>query len=272
MTASTRTLHTVTRLEGLNLYLRSSGPEDSPRPAIFWIHGLGESGLCFEHLLAHPRLAPRYQIALDMPGYGKSPWLAQAKTLPELAGLLARWLDQHHPQPVVVIGHSMGGVIGQFLCEQHPESVAGFVNVEGNQSLGDCGFSSRANALSHEEFISSGFDKLCQQLFKEALAEPALRTYYPSVRLCDPSAFHLNSTELVQLSNEEKLARRMAALDLGTHYVYGSPDGAAERSQALIREVGVSSSAIEPAGHWPFLDRPEDFLDVLVALLDSFGT
>ena len=41
---------------------------------VLWIHGLGESGLCFERLLARPDLADWQHVVADLPGYGRTAW------------------------------------------------------------------------------------------------------------------------------------------------------------------------------------------------------
>jgi pimeloyl-ACP methyl ester carboxylesterase len=255
---------------GLELYCRSkiASAVDARSRTLLFVHGLGESGLCFERVMNDNRLAGHHRIAFDLPGYGKSLWAQQPLSLEGHALLLASCLEQEpRTRDVVVIGHSMGGVIGQILCERRADLVTAFLNVEGNQSIGDCGFSSRANKFSLEDFLSHGFSQLERQLFDEARTDDALRDYYPSLRLCDPRAYHLNSQELVALSAAEGLAPRMARLDLPTLYLFGDPGGAGARSQQLLAEAGVEVRPVAPAGHWPFLDQPGAFLDQVVSFV-----
>jgi alpha-beta hydrolase superfamily lysophospholipase len=47
---------------------------ENPAGSILYIHGLGESGLCFEQLISDKRLREWTHIVHDLPGYGKSPW------------------------------------------------------------------------------------------------------------------------------------------------------------------------------------------------------
>ena len=88
-----------------------------------------------------------------------------------------------------------------------------------------------------------------------------------SLRLCDPRAFHRNAGELVALSGSETLAPRLACLDTPHHYVAGAPDGAAGRSLELLSAADVAWTAVEPAGHWPFIDRPAEFAALLARLV-----
>lgn len=255
------------------LYLRQLATEAkagrvAPSATLFYVHGLGESGLGFEGLLRS--LAEYRQLALDLPGYGKSPWSSEPLTLAQHAELLASWLARRDEPQVVVVGHSMGGVIGQLLCEGWPERVRAFVNVEGNLSFDDCTYSSRAERSSLADFLASGYERLCDDVYRGGLSDPALRTYYASVRMCDPRAFHLGSRELVALSRQETLAGRFAGLGLPRVYLHGRPRGTGDRSLGLLRRAGAPPArAIEGAGHWPFLDQPVAFARELRAFLEG---
>lgn len=248
----------------------ASGP---PRGTLLYVHGLGESGLGFEGVMAAPELAAWRQVAPDLPGYGKSPWPEKPLTLDAHAERLAAWMDTRWPEPVVVVGHSMGGVVGTFLCERlAPGRVAGFLNVEGNVSIDDCGFSSQVAGRSVDEILAGRFDRILDQLYLDGVDDRALRTYYPSMRMCDPRAYHLNGGELVDLSREEELATRMAALGLPVLYLLGRPRGAGERSRALLERAGIVWRAVDDAGHWPFLDQPAVFLGHMVAFVDGLAS
>lgn len=258
--------HAISR----GLYLRRSGPDRAPL-TLFYVHGLGESGLGFEGLLGAAPLLRHRQLALDLPGYGKSPWLDRPLTLAQHAELLAGWLEAERVEPVVLLGHSMGGVIGQLLCERWPQRVRAFVNVEGNLSYDDCTFSRHAEGHSQAAFLAAGFAQLCDDLYRNGLEAPALRSYYASLRMCDPRAFHHNALELVALSRSEGLAERFAGLALPRAYLHGRPGGTGERSLGLLERAGAPAPiAFETAGHWPFLDRPAQFARRLLALLESW--
>jgi len=109
--------------------------------ALIYVHGLGESGLCFERFAHHPALAGFRHVIPDLPGYGRSAWPAQAEPLDAVAEHVAGWLAARGEVAPIVIGHSMGGVIATRIAARHPHLVGGVVDVEGNVSLGDCTFS-----------------------------------------------------------------------------------------------------------------------------------
>lgn len=257
----------------LFLYRRRA---DAPRGTLFYIHGLGESGRCFEQLMADPGLRSWNHLAADLPGYGRSPWADEPLTLAEHAVRLGELLDATCDEPVVVVGHSMGGVIGTLLAEHSPRRVRAFVNVEGNISLDDCNYSSQAARWSEDAWLTDGFDEFLGHLSRDAQksetpTSEVLRRYHASARLCDPRAFHRNGVDLVAASRKEDLASRMAAIDRPRAYVYGSPRGTGSHSRDLLTAAGIEPVDVRDAGHWPFLDQHEIFVTMIRAFLGRGG-
>lgn len=250
-------------------HLRLSAPSDSNLNLLL-LHGLGESGLCFQGLMESPELAGWNCLVPDLPGYGKSSWPSRPLSLSEQADVLAAWIGERGSDPLVIAGHSMGGVLGLIFCEKYPDLVQGFVNVEGNISIGDCVYSSQAARWTLEQWLARGFNELQESVYREGLEDPPMRGYYVGMRLCDPRLFHLNGLELVDLSRSEELAGRMAELEVPALYIGGTPGGFGQRSQELLTRAGVDWFAIENSGHWVFLDQPGPFLRVLTDFLERF--
>jgi len=241
------------------------------REPILYLHGLGESGLCFERLARHPLLAELPQLIPDLPGYGRSPWPAEPLSFVALVDHLAEWLTARGQRPVTVVGHSLGGVLALLLTERHANLVARVVDVDGNICADDCVFSGQAAAMSLDEFCTGGFDDMRGRIYLDGTEDEALRGYYASLRLCDPRAYHLGSTELVQASRRGDLATRLARLAAPVLYVAGAPDGASPRSRELLDRAGVRTVEIGPAGHWPFIDDADGFVAALMAFLAVSG-
>ena len=257
-----RPVHSVER----GVFVRTYGPAGKS-PALLWIHGLGESGLCFERIVGHPRLKHLRHLVPDLPGYGRSAWPESPIALEAVADQVGLWLSEKGEAPVVLVGHSMGGYVGQILAEKHPELLAAFVNVEGNISGDDCTVSAQAAAQPLDAFASEGFDRMTDSVFRAGLSDTALRGAYASLRLCDPRTFHSNADELVAASREETLASRLAGLRMPVLYIAGQPGGAAKRSLDLLTEAHIQTVTIRHSGHWPFIDQPDLFADALCGIL-----
>lgn len=89
------------------------------RQVALLIHGWSSSWYAMSPLM--PMLAQRFSvIAVDLPGYGESPPLSKRATIPDYADLLAHLIEEVSDGPVVLIGHSMGGMISATLALRYP--------------------------------------------------------------------------------------------------------------------------------------------------------
>lgn len=229
-------------------------------PRVVWIHGLGESSVSFEPVVA--KLPGYRHVLVDLPGYGRSPWPDGAPGLDEIATRLAHWLDDE--QPATIIGHSMGGVLCTMIAER--TAVRGVVGIDGNLTRGDCTFSALAAAYTLEDFVARGFAEMRAQVYVDGARRPELRTYHAAMCFASPQVFHRHALELVELSSGGTLTPRLAALHVPALFVAGVPDGVCVESRALLDQHGVRWLGLEPAGHWVYLDQLERF----AAAVDGF--
>ncbi len=236
---------------------------------IVYLHGLGESGLCFERLTRHPALAGFRHVVPDLPGYGRSAWPARAMGLDEVADHVAGWLDARGAPAPIVVGHSMGGVVGVLLAERAAHAVGALVNVEGNVTMADCTFSGRAVACALVDFERGGFEALRDHVHADGVHDPALRGYHASMCFADPRTFHRHAQDLVAASQGDSMLARLAALRVPLVYVAGVPGGAAARSLELLDAAGLRVVRVSPAGHWPFIDQPDAVAAVLAGVANG---
>lgn len=92
---------------------------DASRPAVLLIHGIGVSGRYFIPFARE--LVKDYRvIAVDLPGYGKTPKPRRALDIKELAAVvvqLSRQLQLHQP---IIVGQSMGCQIAARAVAMEP--------------------------------------------------------------------------------------------------------------------------------------------------------
>jgi pimeloyl-ACP methyl ester carboxylesterase/CRP-like cAMP-binding protein len=92
------------------------------RQVALLIHGWSSSWYAMSPLLG--LLGQRFRaLAIDLPGYGESPPLPQRATIPAYVDLVADLIVDLTDDPVVLIGHSMGGMIGLTLALRYPTLV-----------------------------------------------------------------------------------------------------------------------------------------------------
>jgi pimeloyl-ACP methyl ester carboxylesterase len=73
--------------------------------------------------------------------------------------------------------------------------------------------------------------------------------------------------DLVRLSETATMGPRLAALTCPRLFVAGVPNGVCPESRAELERLGVPWVAIEPAGHWVFVDQPRGCADAIEVAL-----
>src|SRR5258708_12322576 len=88
-------------------------------PAMVLLHGIGGSHINW--MLVAPALAERFHVyALDQIGFGFTPVGRRDSKFATQARYVDRFVTEGAGGPAVVMGHSMGGVIGMLLAARPP--------------------------------------------------------------------------------------------------------------------------------------------------------
>jgi pimeloyl-ACP methyl ester carboxylesterase len=126
MKASRSEFHTV---RGLRYHVRIWGDPAAPR--LFLLHGWMDVSASFQFLV--DEFAGEWcAIAPDWRGFGLSAWAREGYWFPDYYGDLEALLRLYQPdEPVRLVGHSMGGVIGSVYAGIRPDRVARLVSLEG---------------------------------------------------------------------------------------------------------------------------------------------
>ena len=110
-------------LDGLVRYRAWEGPAEA---TFVLIHGLGGSHLNW--LQVAPGLAGLGRVlALDLPGFGRSPRDGRGSGLMDERRVVSRFVEELATGRVVLVGHSMGGVIAILQAAVDRASTAGLV-------------------------------------------------------------------------------------------------------------------------------------------------
>ncbi|MFQ5814705.1 MAG: alpha/beta fold hydrolase [Anaerolineae bacterium] len=92
------------------------------------IHGAWHGGWCWEKVVPLLEQAGHKVEALDLPGHGKDKTPIPEISLQAYADSVCRVLDAQS-EPVVLVGHSMGGVVISQAAENRPEKIRTLVYV-----------------------------------------------------------------------------------------------------------------------------------------------
>jgi pimeloyl-ACP methyl ester carboxylesterase len=249
-----------------------------------FIHGLGESGLCFREAFAHPRLRRYNLVAPDNVGYGRSSpahngdysFDAQLNRLQEL-------VDRLQLCDVTLIGHSLGGILATLWCQSDPSrSLHRLVNIEGSVTQDHTVISKLAQAA----FLDCGNDfsrwrhwfetELMARLVFDQLGPgwESCRRYYASLWFARPEAFLANALETYQRTratsgngiNEIGGAYRSVTIPKIYYWGQGSLP---EASHRLLTSAGLSHRGFPGANHWVMIDVAEEFYAALADFLEE---
>ncbi len=112
--------------ETIPLHVKTYG---SGKPVVL-LHGFGASGYSFSRII--PALSKHYKVyAVDLKGFGDSPRPDDHRySVYDQAVLVERFLETHHLDHVIVIGHSYGGGVALSLALMNPARIDKMVLID----------------------------------------------------------------------------------------------------------------------------------------------
>jgi pimeloyl-ACP methyl ester carboxylesterase/CRP-like cAMP-binding protein len=117
---------TTYNLNGQEIFAVEEGSPNRQKAIL--IHGWSSSSYAMSPLSA--LLSQRFHcISVDLPGYGNSPPFKNGTTIQKYADLIADLIEQTSDGPVVLVGHSMGGMISVTVARTYPMLVERMVLV-----------------------------------------------------------------------------------------------------------------------------------------------
>jgi pimeloyl-ACP methyl ester carboxylesterase len=262
----------IFQLEDGWLFVRHRDLQRS-RPVLLFIHGLGESGLCFKEAFESGPMKEFGIVVPDMMGYGRSSRAhngdygmdSQIRRLWRLADLLE--LESFY-----VVGHSLGGDIGTFMASSDTRRrIKGLVNIEGDLTPHDIFFSNKVVTAAESGNFSEWFEKE----FKEEIVLKSwggqwasCRRYYASLHLARPEAFLANAKEMYEKNQplpgrlECVTGRTYASLKIPKVFCWGS-ESLARGTLEFLESASLKHRKFEPAFHWPMIDQADQFYPFL---------
>ncbi|MCX6135082.1 MAG: alpha/beta fold hydrolase [Ignavibacteriales bacterium] len=231
------------------------------------IHGAWHGGWCWSKVAQLLRQSGHPVLTPDLPGHGGDQTPVGEITLKKYADSVVALLDQQ-PAPVILVGHSMGGLVISEAAEKRPEKVKSLVYVcafllRNGETLG--GVAGRdSHALVMPNLV------VAQDQVSARVAEGMIRqTFYTNCSLNDASSAQ---SRLVP----QALAPFMTPLQL-TEARYGRvPRQYVECTHDRAISIGVQREmhANSPCrkihtletDHSPFLSAPQELASILITI------
>jgi pimeloyl-ACP methyl ester carboxylesterase len=244
------------------------------------VHGLATTRSIWR--LVAPALAERRRVvALDVPGFGRSPPLAPGFDLEDVADAIAEGLAAVGlPARYDVVGHSMGGALALALAHRRPDAVATVVLVSPAGLFTIPRVAAQAAGATAAGLIA----------LRRAAAPIAVHAWGRRLLMVggalDGARFAPEEVRtMVRASSGATRTRQALAAaaatdmrDVAVHLLQPLAVIRGERDPVVpagvvralaARRPDLACATIADAGHLPMMERPEAFVDVLEDLLDA---
>lgn len=238
-------------------YTLSYFDRPGPGPAILYVHGLGCSKADFMEMAAEPELQPFRLISADHPGCGDSAYDDNHPlNIDGVVRLIENFVDNLRLDPFLLVGGSLGGLVGLLYAERNVNKITGFVNVEGNLAPEDCMFS--RNVIPHSY---PHFEKKILPQIKKAISARRGRGFAQHLNVlakANPRAYYDFAFQTVEYSDNGNLLQRFLNLPVPKCFLYGSENRHLSYL-SQIRESDCTIIEIPNANHFLFYDAPNHY-------------
>lgn len=238
-----------------------------PIHTIVLSHALGQDSSMWD-LVANELAGTCRIICPDTRGHGRSQCPSEPLTMTELAADAARLIDElADGEPVIWVGLSMGGMIGQELAIRHPEKVKALVlanttsgySAAGREAIGQRIATVEAHGLGA---ISTG---TMARFFSEAFRQSQAATVSRHQRLLeatDPEGYTACAAALCDVDYTNKLQQiRVPTLVIAGSLDEGTPP---EMAHALARGIsGAQLVTLQDCAHLSAVQQPQAFAEVV---------
>jgi 3-oxoadipate enol-lactonase len=236
---------------------------------LLFLHGLGGGHHAWEEQVPYFGALGYPSHAWDQPGYGKSP-IVEPYDLEHVCAALALLIEKLGDEPVVLVGHSMGGFVAQETCVRYPKLV---------KALALCFTSPAFGGGSGEfarQFIAARVGPLDEGKTMAQIAAQLIPTMGSHSKLAEqimagvPAETYRKAVQLLTTFDRRK---ELAEIKVPTLLVAGSEDKTAPPSvmEKMAEKIpGAEYVLLAGCGHLGPMDQPAQFNAALLAFLTKY--
>ncbi len=261
------------RVQNQQINFYEEGRRD--RQLVLLIHGWSSSAYAMSPLMK--LLSQRYWcVAVDLPGYGNSPRLKSQVSIDKYADLLAEFVETLYDGSVILVGHSMGGMISITLSERHPAlvnklilispTVTGKLSVYVNTIVSPI---TKLEQFSSTRLLSRFIERISSSI-TDRIMRPASFAQRTGITMEDYNRLKEDArrpdqgvvrAECFAAMQNNNLSGRLKDILTPALVIWGAED-----NTVPLRDAGVIADEwpkadlriMPKAGHWPQFERQED--------------
>jgi 3-oxoadipate enol-lactonase len=245
-------------------------------PPVLLLHGIGGGRRIWDDVSSGTTSALAAAgfdtIALDLPGYGESSAVAAGGVV-AMATQIVRWQNALALPPLIVIGHSMGGMVAQELAATSPQRVAGLVLACTSAAFGPAGGDWQAKFAAERLApldAGLGMAGVAAQLVPGMVSPQALAGAVELARAImaavPEATYRAALAGIVAFDRRDDLAAiRVPTLCIAGEHDRTAPPALLERIAARI--PGAEFQLLQGAGHIANVEQPAAFNAALCGFL-----
>lgn len=241
-------------------------------PAVVFIHGVGGAARVWAPQSNSFKAAGYTPLAVDLPGYGGRPPVAEL-TFEALAADVEAQIEARSLERPVLVGHSMGGMVAQTMLRRRPDSYRAAILACTSPAFGNADgdfqkkfVADRIGPLDAGKTMADIAPGLVDRMVGPAVV-PAGRAFAMTVMSAVPPQTYRAAVRcLVTFDERASLANiRVPVLCLAGEADKTAPAAVMERMAARI--PGARFVSLPGAGHIPNLETPAAFDAAILAFL-----
>ncbi|RMF41136.1 MAG: alpha/beta fold hydrolase [Anaerolineae bacterium] len=269
-------------IDGQTIHYKELGNPN--RQLALLIHGWSSSWYALSPLLGP--LSQRFHcVAVDLPGYGQSPPLDERASIPRYAELMSRLCEELSDGPVVLVGHSMGGMTSITMALRYPAlvermvllgpTITGVLSTSINLLIAPITMLERFGlgsliVSSVERAMVGITDRLMRPVsFSErsGITEQDYHRLRADARR--PGQGRVRA-ECFFAMRENNLSGQLSRLEVPTLIIWGAEDNTVPlRDASIVADEWPDADLriLPKAGHWPQFETPEQTRRLVASFL-----
>lgn len=257
---------------GIPIHISVSG--EGEKRTLLFLHGYLETLYIWDDFRS--LLPAGYKsVAIDLPGHGLSGTHAQCNDMKFYSDVLASIAQKLKLSDIHIIGHSMGGYIGQRAIREYPDLFVSLTHFNSNPYADNP--DKKKQRLKEIELVENGrLVQLAQIAIPNMYAKQNLRKFdekiHETVEMCEThDPFGISSTIRGLMTREDNV-EFLKSTSTPVMFIFGDSDNylPLERANEIVASLPEAKyHFIHETGHNSFIEKPTEVMNALTCFVES---